>query len=150
MAASSSPSQTHAASAASTGSSMATIVTRVAGTWCSADEHDERHDRPQDHDVREEEPDREADVVEPPEQRDAAVDRLQRKAPPRLEDRPEERGEDEAPGEQRVDVAAAGERLLRHEDVGRVRDRRDHARGDAYPVEEEPPQSSTTRVSPKG
>ena len=56
--------------------------------------------------------------------------RLSREAPPRREDRPEERREEEAPGGERDRVSPL-DAALREQDVGGVRDRREAGGGDA-------------------
>ena len=71
------------------------------------------------------------------------------KAPPRLNDRPEERREEEAPGEERVDVAAAADAVLGHQDVERVGEGAASAAATPTASSVPPPlQISATSVSP--
>ncbi len=99
------------------------------------DHEDERHDRPEHDDVGDQEPDREAVVLQPAEERGVPRQDAVGEAPPRLHHRPEERGEEEAPGEERVDVAPAAHAVLGHEDVEGVGEGAGERRGDSHAVE---------------
>ena len=117
-------SQAQPTSAPTTGSSIATIPTRVARRVPQrADEQEERDDRPEHDHPGGERPDRQVHATARwPQQRRVARQRVRRERPPRDEHRPEDRREEEAPREQRDRVAPADD-VLGEQDVERVGER---------------------------
>ena len=126
-----SPNQAHATTVATTGSSVRhDRGARRADVPERSREQREGDHRPDDDDERHEQPDRRRVFREVPLQRDALAERAPGKVPEWLDHGPEQRGKEEAVERERGGVAVLA-LALRHEQVGRQRQRAAERRRDA-------------------
>ena len=143
-----SPSQAQATTVAKTGSRVATIDALVALMCRSEPARSEKVTIvPIDDDERDEHPDGSRVLGEVPLERDVLAEDVPREVPERLDDRPEQRREEE-PVERERGRIAVPPLPLRHQEVCSERERATEGRGDADRAERDAAQSSTTSARP--